>query len=244
MRVPILSDIHSNLVALEAVLADAREQGAGSPPWVLGDIVGYGPDPDEVIEALKASNAVAVAGNHDLAAIGDMPLSDFNAMAAAAAVWTAGVLKPGSKDYLRALSLKLEKERVYTLVHGSPRNPAWEYLTQMSGLIENLAHFETPGCLYGHTHVPVLVLFDGAEPELVTHDPGKRHRCDAERFYLNPGSVGQPRDGDRRASYALLDLESREVEFRRVEYGVEVTQQRMKQARLPQALINRLSLGR
>jgi len=244
MRVAILSDIHANLAALEAVLADARLQGVDSPPWVLGDIVGYGPDPDEVIEALRASDALAVAGNHDLAAVGALPLAEFNALAAAAAAWTAGVLKPDSQKYLQALPLKIEKAATCTLVHGSPRNPEWEYLTHIDGLVENLAHFDTPGCLYGHTHVPVLVLFDGAEPRVIEYKPGTPLRCDADRFYLNPGSVGQPRDGDRRASYALLDLQAREVEFRRVDYKVEITQQRMKMPRLPQPLVHRLALGR
>lgn len=244
MLVPLLSDIHANLPALEAVLADARQQGASAPPWVLGDVVGYGPDPDAVIELLKSLDASVVAGNHDLAAIGNIPLSDFNALAAAAAVWTANVITPASREYLGALPLRVQKEDIYTLVHGSPRDPAWEYLTHLEGLIENLAHFDTPGCAYGHTHVPVLVLFNGNEPVAVEHEPGAPRQHGTGRFYLNPGSVGQPRDGDWRASYALLDVAKGAVEFRRVEYRVESTQQKMKKARLPEPLINRLSVGR
>jgi diadenosine tetraphosphatase ApaH/serine/threonine PP2A family protein phosphatase len=239
----VLSDVHANLAALDAVVADAVSAGSDAPPWVLGDIVGYGPDPVEVIDRLRGLGAKAIAGNHDLAAAGLIPIDDFNPLAAAAIRWTAGIIDADSRDYLASLPVRLE-EGHFTLVHGSPRDPVWEYLTSAEALADSLAHFSTRVCLFGHTHVPIVIEAVGGDLSAKELAPGKELRLDAERMYVNPGSVGQPRDGDARASYAIVDPEVPSIEFHRVAYDVSATQARMRQARLPGPLVTRLAFGR
>ena len=240
MRFGIVADIHANLAAFKAVLAD---MGSVDGLWCLGDLAGYGPDPNECIELLRQHNHLCVAGNHDLAAIGRLDTRDFNPDAAAAIEWTSRELTERSRLYLAGLPERLIVEP-FTLVHGSPRFPIWEYITHEGQAASNFEHFQTLACLVGHTHVPALYLLDGSGWVLGTV-PGERDRfqVDQQRAIANPGGVGQPRDGDPRAAYAIYDTETRTVEWRRVSYPIEVTQLRMRGLGLPRRLIERLSYG-
>ncbi len=242
MRYAIIGDIHSNLAAFEAVLLDADGKGGFDKIWCLGDVVGYGPDPHECIERLRQFEHICVAGNHDWAAIGKMDTADFNPVAALACKWTAQQLTAENIDYLQDLPLRICQED-FTLVHGSPREPIWEYLLSIEGAQENFAHFETAYCLVGHSHVPLI--FELVEnkavykmfPEGVDLELGKI------RMIINPGGVGQPRDGDPRASYALYDTEARTIHHYRVEYDIQATQKKMEERGLPTPLVLRLSVG-
>jgi predicted phosphodiesterase len=242
MRTLIISDIHSNLVALEAVLEAAGEQGFDKV-WCLGDIVGYGPAPNECTAEVRDLRALSIAGNHDWGALGKIPLEDFNPDAMAASLWTRENLTQENMCYLAGQpELRLEGE--FTLVHGSPRFPIWEYIQLPSIATANFAHFDTPYCLVGHTHVPVVFrATDRLRVEMFFAQLDVPLDLGEERLIVNPGSVGQPRDGDSRASYAILDEESRVIEFHRVAYFIADTQAKMKEAGLPQRLADRLVFG-
>ena len=241
MRYGIVADIHANLAAFEAVLAD---MGQVECIWCLGDLVGYGPDPNECIELLRLRNHKCVIGNHDMAAIGRMDTSDFNAAAAQAAEWTANNLTERSRTFLASLPEKVIAEP-FTLVHGSPRSPAWEYIFDEGRAAANFDQFDTQACLVGHTHVPALFVQDTARNLVVGSMPGPGSivTVHQNRIIANPGGVGQPRDGDPRAAYAIYDSDRGILEWRRVEYPIQVTQDRMRAARLPERLIERLSYG-
>ena len=242
MRYLVLSDIHANLAALEAVLEDAPDF---DEVWCLGDLVGYGPKPNECIERVRGLPHTSLAGNHDWAALGKLDLSSFNTIARTANEWTQRQLTSSSRGYLNGLSPSLQQGG-FAMAHASPREPIWEYIMDTHTARENFEHFQTPYCLVGHTHVPVLFELDE-----------DRGRCEAllpplpepvnlgsHRAIINPGSVGQPRDGDPRASYALLDTDEMTWSFHRVAYPIEVTQERMEAAGLPRRLIDRLEMGR
>ena len=244
MRIAVLSDIHANLPALEAVVSDL-------PPvdqvWVLGDTVGYGPQPNEVIATLQAMGARTVLGNHDGAAIGTVDANQFNPDAKRAIEWTAEVIDPNARAYIAALP-EVRRDGDLTAVHGSPRDPIWEYITSPGIAAANFAHFETRLCLFGHTHVPVVYRVADDAIESAHGLPGDRIEIGATRTMLNPGSVGQPRDGLPDAAYAILEtspgsLEDT-VEFRRVRYDIDRTQRLMRDAGLPPRLAERLSFGR
>ncbi len=240
MRCLVFSDIHGNLDALEAVLTDA---GHVDQIWSLGDVVGYGPQPNECIARLRETTHIAVAGNHDWAAVGKLETTAFNQDALRACLWTRNVLSPSSSDYILALPETVVEDD-YTLAHGSPRYPIWEYITDTSVAAASLAHFATPYCLVGHTHVPRVFHCKDLGPCAQLDLPlGEVMRLGRERTFINPGGVGQPRDGDPRASYLLLDSAENTVELRRVEYDVEHTQSLMRSARLPERLIWRLAQG-
>jgi len=243
MRYAILADIHSNLAAFEAVLADAEGRGGFDKIWCLGDVVGYGPDPHECIERLRKFEPVCVAGNHDWAAIGKMDTSEFNPVAALAAHWTAEQLTDEDRDYLLSLPLTFN-EGDFTLAHGSPREPIWEYLLSTEAAQDNFAYFETAYCLVGHSHVPLV--FELADDIAVYKElkEGADLKLGKERMIINPGGVGQPRDGDPRASYAIYDANAQSVCCYRVEYDIPATQKKMAEHGLPKLLILRLSLGR
>jgi|YelNatPaOPRAMG01_1025707.scaffolds.fasta_scaffold04889_8 predicted phosphodiesterase len=246
MRYLIISDIHSNLEALEAVLKDA--EGRYEAVLCLGDIVGYGPSPNECIERVRGLPSLScVAGNHDWAAISKIGIEDFNPDARAATIWTQKTLTPVSSAYLHSLPEKIVLEEKITIAHGSPRYPIWEYILSTLTALENFRHFETPWCLVGHSHVPVIFAFRESKPnfcDAFIPPENEPFFLDPDfRFIINPGSVGQPRDGDPRASYALLDSEKGVVELRRVAYPVEKTQAMMEKVGLPPRLIARLSFG-
>jgi predicted phosphodiesterase len=239
MRIAVLSDIHGNLPALEAVLAALRPYDA---IWQLGDVVGYGPQPNEVVALLASEKAVGVRGNHDSAAVGELDTDAFNDDARTAIEWTMGELKDTTRDWLTALERRKELEG-FTLVHGSPRDPTWEYVYAVSVARANMNRFTTANCLVGHTHVPLVYRQAGSKTEPWLPRDGSELVFDERRALINPGSVGQPRDGDRRASGMLLDTEQMRATWHRVEYPVDAVQQLMEKAGLPKRLVARLSHG-
>ena len=243
MRLAVLSDIHSNLVALDAVLDDLARAPAVDEVWACGDIVGYGPQPNEVIGRLKERNARAVMGNHDGAAVGLVEVAWFNDAAAVAIEWTAEVLTAESREYLAALPQR-RVEGSLTSVHGSPRDPIWEYVTSAAVAAASMGAFETRICLFGHTHFPMVYAQDDDGMRETIGTPGPATALPGGRLMLNPGSVGQPRDGDPASAYLLVDLDAQTLEFRRVPYDIERTQALMREARLPTWLAERLSHGR
>ena len=245
MRALIVSDIHSNLEAFQSVVADAEDRGGFDAIWCVGDIVGYGPDPGACLDLLRSYSHAAIAGNHDLAAIGAIGVETFNPHAAAAARWTGAQLTDEHRAYLRDLPLTLECE-AFTLVHGSPLNPVWEYFLPQTmrpaALLASFQRFPTPYCLVGHSHIPLVCR--EADLTFRLFPEGEMLGLTSERLVLNPGSVGQPRDGDPRPSYALYDSATGTVGRFRASYAIEVTQEKMRNAGLPEYLAARLSHGR
>ncbi|OGO03505.1 MAG: hypothetical protein A2Y72_04685 [Chloroflexi bacterium RBG_13_53_26] len=242
MRCAILADIHGNLAAFQAVLEDLHRRGAVDELWCLGDVVGYGPHPGECIRLLRQHAHLCVAGNHDWAAVGNIDTSYFNPEAAAACQWTAEHLTPDDIDYLRDLPLTL-RQGDFTLVHGSPREPIWEYILSTWSAQENFACFDTRFCLIGHSHAPLFFELDQGGLCQSRQLPGDLSLKEEKRLIINCGSVGQPRDGDPRASYAILDTEESIIYHYRIDYDISLTQQGMREAGLPPRLIDRLSLG-
>jgi diadenosine tetraphosphatase ApaH/serine/threonine PP2A family protein phosphatase len=239
LRVAVVSDIHSNLTAFRAVAADFGEV---DEVWCVGDLVGYGPDPNECVALLREYPHVCVAGNHDWAALGKLETQYFNAAAAAAAAWTAERLSEETRDYLLGLPTELDRED-WRIVHGSPRDPIWEYVLETSQGEELFSLFPGRGCLLGHTHIPLIFVETPDGVEYLDPEYGEPLELEASRVIVNPGGVGQPRDGDPRASYVLLDTTAGEIGFRRVEYDVGDVQARMREAGLPRPLWQRLSYG-
>jgi diadenosine tetraphosphatase ApaH/serine/threonine PP2A family protein phosphatase len=244
MRVAIVADIHANLAAFQAV---AATWGKVDEVWCLGDIVGYGPDPNECVSMLRSLPHVCLPGNHDWAALGRIDTSDFNPAARAAADWTARALSSETRAYLESLPETLKQGR-FTLVHGAPRSPVWEYLLDAAAARENFELFQTDYCLIGHSHIPLMFATrqDGRIDARLLGPEGPFPLAGARRF-LNPGSVGQPRDGDPRASYAIVEIgDDGEATFEllRVPYSIDETQARMRAVGLPDSLVQRLAFGR
>lgn len=243
MRYAILSDIHSNLAAFQAVLADIESRGGAEEIWCLGDITGYGPDPGECIRLLRQHRHLCVAGNHDLAAIDKIDTSVFNPEAVKACRWTAEQLSSEDIEYLGGLPLTLNQED-FTLAHASPREPVWEYILSARTAKANFPYFNTTFCFVGHTHIPGVFDLDGKGICLSHALPAELSlKQEKKRLIMNCGGVGQPRDGDPRASYAILDNVQGILYHYRVEYDIPATQQKMIEAGLPSRLINRLSHG-
>jgi predicted phosphodiesterase len=254
MLIAVLSDIHSNLRALDAVLGSI---GTVDAVWQLGDVVGYGPEPDAVVERLREIGAVGVKGNHDAAVCGAISMEDFNDAAREAAVWTRSRIAGATVSYLDDLPERLTPEAEaaqgsapaarptdFTLVHGSPREPIWEYLTEPLAARENLAYFDTRYCLVGHTHRQLVIRERRGHMQALVPEPDSRLELGEHRAFLNPGSVGQPRDGDPRAGYLVLDTDAGLATWQRVAYDVAATQADMLAAGLPTYLARRLSSGR
>lgn len=242
MRVLVLSDIHANIVALDSVLASAESY---DEVWCLGDVVGYGPAPNECIERLKDLETKCVAGNHDGAVLGKLDVREFNPDARRAIQWTQTVLKPENRDWLERIpDGKYFPENDIVLVHASPRHPIWEYILSTATAAENMPYFEASICLFGHTHVPAA--YRQAESKKLTTaldmNEGKPLVL-AKKMLVNPGSVGQPRDNDPRAAFAVSDLDARIFTYLRVEYDIRATQKAMADADLPRRLIERLAYG-
>lgn len=240
MRVAVVSDIHSNLTAFRAVAADFGEV---DEVWCLGDLVGYGPDPNECVELLRKYPHVCVAGNHDWAALGKLTTDVFNVVAASAAAWTAVQLTDETRAYLAELPTEIDREG-WRIVHGSPRDPIWEYVLEESQAADLFALFDGQGCLIGHSHIPMIFVETADGVEFLGPEYGEPLVLETSRVIVNPGGVGQPRDDDPRASYALLDTTEGILEFRRVEYDIADVQARMQEAGLPTPLWKRLSYGR
>jgi diadenosine tetraphosphatase ApaH/serine/threonine PP2A family protein phosphatase len=241
MRTLIISDIHANLVALEAVLADASPFDVA---WCLGDLVGYGPNPNECVERIaQLPNLQCVLGNHDAAAVGRIEVDAFNPEARKTVLWAQDKLTSANKEYLKSLPERVNLEHI-TLVHGSPFRPIWEYLLDTRTATISFEFFDTPYCFVGHTHLPVLYHLpdDRQTAQLIVPEHVSQMTL-APRAILNPGSVGQPRDRDPRAAYAILDLTDYTWEWHRVEYDIQSVQERMRIANLPERHITRLSAG-
>lgn len=239
MRIAVLSDIHSNIVALDAVLA---HMGTADAIWHLGDVVGYGPEPDAVVERLAAVGAVGVRGNHDAAAAGGPEIEFFNPDARLAMEWTIARISPSTRALLAALPERLTLDDA-SLVHGSLRDPTWEYITSKSAARASIDVMTTPIGLHGHTHVPMAWVSTG---NLVRGAPARtddRFSYAVGRSLLNPGSVGQPRDGDRRSSYLVLDTDAQTATWHRVDYDIEAVIASMRAADLPIRLAERLRHG-
>lgn len=243
MRIAIVSDIHSNFVALETVLAAL---GTCDQLWNLGDTIGYGPRPNQCMASVRQNATVFIAGNHDLACIDKVDLSDFNADARVANIWNGKQLDDEHRAALESLPPAQEIDERFVVAHGSPREPVWEYLLGVQQARENFELFGQQVCLIGHSHVPLVFRLrpDGrCEGPILPAAGDTVELEDGMRYFINPGSVGQPRNQDPRAAYAVLDPDASTVRFMRVEYDIAKTQRQMREAQLPTALVRRLEYG-
>jgi predicted phosphodiesterase len=241
MRVAVISDIHANLRALEAVLVDVDGESPDAV-WCLGDLVGYGPRPNECCAVVEERADICLVGNHDLACLGRVDISLFNFDAAAAAQWTQQRLTRESRTLLEGLAPSAATEQAQ-LFHASARDPVWEYILNDEAALATFLLTTAPLVLVGHSHVALALAFDSQVVSGGLAPAGSELQLDGARTLLNPGSVGQPRDGDPRAAWLLLDFERMVGSFRRVEYPIEETQAQMREAGLPEALATRLSAG-
>jgi diadenosine tetraphosphatase ApaH/serine/threonine PP2A family protein phosphatase len=241
MRAAVISDVHSNLAALDAVLA-AIDEDAPDELWCLGDLVGYGPRPNECTRLVQERAKVCLCGNHDLAVRGTLDLWEFSGDAGTAARWTRSVLTDDVLAFLNSLEPAGKADGV-ALFHGSARDPVWEYVLSGEAALTTLLLTEEPLVLVGHSHVALEIRLEQDRLDGGLAAAGTELPLEGSRCLLNPGSVGQPRDGDPRAAYLLLDLAARNASFRRVDYDIERTQAEMEAAGLPAALAERLAVG-
>ncbi|MBN1893472.1 metallophosphoesterase family protein [bacterium] len=241
MRIGVFSDVHGNLEALNEVL-DALKEESVDRFICIGDVVGYGPDPNACVEKVREISDAVVAGNHDFAAAGRISTADFNENAAQAILWTQANLNPDSAHFLHELPMVFEYGDI-TAVHATPESPAeWHYILSENDAKRSLAASPTLICLVGHTHVPCIFVKD-PEGGISLKEDHQVHFRSGEKYLINAGSVGQPRNGDTRAAYGVLDTEEGEFHFGFREYPVEKVQQKMARAGLPLWLIERLALG-
>jgi predicted phosphodiesterase len=247
MRILVLSDLHSNATALEAVLDAAKDRWDLSV--CLGDVVGYGPDPNEVTARLRAMGTQTIRGNHDKAVTGLMATDDFNPVAKSAVDWTRAQLKPEHLEWLSALPHGPLATDGVVLVHGALQDED-EYVFTPAQALDGLLDSTAPVTFFGHTHHQGGFSYRDSQLEVLQIRPRNSESFAAlrvetpRRYLLNPGSIGQPRDGDPRAAFAIADLEHEVIEFWRVAYDVSLVQDRMRAARLPEPLVQRLSVGR
>ncbi len=240
--VAILSDVHSNLEALESVLGDIKKKGIERILF-LGDAVGYGSNPNSCIELLKEECEVMLAGNHDRAAAGMTNIEYFNELARTAILWTRDMLKDEHKRFLASLPVSMRynngRENIF-LVHSTPREPeSWHYLLTLRDAEVNFNYFNERICFLGHSHVPFVIQRKPSGEMFVYKDEAELKQD--SRYIINAGSVGQPRDRDPRACYAILNKDF--VKFIRLDYNIEKTQKKMEEAGLPEPLIERLKYG-
>ena len=248
MKIAVISDVHANLAALQAVLADIDAVAPDAAIWHTGDIVGYNAEPNEVVALLRKRGAVGVMGNHDAAVLGELEVKWFNPEAAAAVRWTATHLTPESASWLHALP-KISEMGAATLVHASLLKPLEEYVINAEGARENLLALSTPVLFHGHTHIPAYWALRGNQSASVVIDGHAQPLLSPS--LINVGSVGQPRDGDVRASWVLWDRSDDgsaigalgTVQWRRVAYDVARTQAVVRAAGLPEFLAERLAAG-
>lgn len=241
MRNLVISDIHANLKALETVLESAGEFDA---VWCLGDIVGYGPDPNDCIEVVKTlPNLACVLGNHDVAILGQMDVRLFNEEARSTINWQLSQLTPENFAFLKTLPDRVSVSDCL-LVHGSPRQPVWEYILDPYVARMNFELFSEDYCFVGHSHQPLISHLDPKSGKMswTSHVNEKVYQL-SPKTILNPGSVGQPRDNDPRASYGIFDDESHEWQLFRIDYPIEITQQRIIDYKLPSKNAQRLAGG-
>ncbi|MEX2107800.1 MAG: metallophosphoesterase family protein [Solirubrobacterales bacterium] len=245
MRVAVISDVHANLPALEAVLA-AIDESKVDEAWCLGDVIGYGAEPDACTELVRERCAVCLVGNHDLAVLGALETSAFSEAAAEAVVWTRENIAEGTLDFLRELSPTAQRDGI-GLFHASPRDPVWEYVLSGEQANACLDVQEERIALIGHSHVALFFsrLVDGARDQMrgAQANDGALLNLDSGSWLVNPGSVGQPRDGDPRAAWLELDTDEAAAHFHRVPYDIERTAQSIVDAGLPQRLADRLHTG-
>ena len=240
MRVAVISDIHANLHALEAVLGEIdREQPDAL--WCLGDLVGYGARPNECCRLVQERADLCLVGNHDLVALGTLGIEDFNPEAAEAARWTANALDEESRSFLASLPPSAAPEHAQ-LFHASARDPIWEYVLTDEAATASLLLTTAPVVLVGHSHIALAVMLGDRLVEGGLAPGGTTKKLEG-RWLLNPGSVGQPRDGDPNAAWLLLDFEARFASFRRVAYPILETQSELREAGLPETLASRLAVG-
>jgi diadenosine tetraphosphatase ApaH/serine/threonine PP2A family protein phosphatase len=240
MRIAVISDVHANEQALDAVLEQV-DAWAPDAVWCLGDIVGYGPSPNRCCELVSARADVCLIGNHDLVALGTLDVEDFNEEAAAAALWTRGELDDRWRSFLSGLETSASTDGAQ-LFHASARDPVWEYVLTAEAAYFSLLATEAPLVLVGHSHVALAIGLDDTELH------GGLAPADTEiqlekRWLLNPGSVGQPRDGDPRAAWLELDTDEKLARFHRVAYPIERTQAEIRERGLPETLAARLAHG-
>ena len=245
MRLGIVSDIHSNHPALEAVLAACDERGVDAV-WCLGDVVGYGAHPDECAAEVSRRCELSLVGNHDLAVLGELEVSAFSPAAAAAVEWTRANSAPATIEYLRGLE-PADESREVGLYHASPRDPVWEYVLYMDQAADCIRVQSGRVSLIGHSHVALFFHApDGGDPDSLrgSHaEAGTRLELGSGRWLLNPGSVGQPRDGDPRAAWLELDTDAWTATYHRVEYDVDGAAEAIENAGLPPQLARRLYVG-
>ncbi|MFL5734882.1 MAG: metallophosphoesterase family protein [Chloroflexia bacterium] len=262
LRIGVISDMHGNFVALRTVLED---MGSVDALWCLGDFVGYGPQPNECIETVSQFPHLGIPGNHDWGMLGRLNLEEFNHDARVVIEWTRKVITPANLEFLESLPIAVTPEEPsVTMVHASPRDPMWEYLLDLFDAAECFPLFSTRYLFVGHTHVPLIFrdsrgIVKAAIPEesekmrLNVRIMGAKEdpQAGGARMIINPGSVGQPRDGDPRAAYMVLDLPDEPpsgpwnatLSFRRIRYPIEETQAIMKDLKFPPRLISRLEVG-
>ena len=240
MKFAIFGDIHANQEALQAVLWDAQEQGCASYVC-LGDIVGYGANPIECLEAIQQLGCPVVRGNHDEGAASESNLEELNPLAQAALLWTRSQLSPEHRKWLADLKL-VRQVRDFTIVHATLDSPgSWGYVTNRFDAMASFSYQFTQVCFYGHTHVPRI--FEKEDSVRA----GRGHDVQLQRgvkYFINVGSVGQPRDGDWRAAYAIFDAQEQTITIRRLDYDVETAMAKIREAGLPSLLADRLLLGK
>jgi predicted phosphodiesterase len=241
MRVAVISDIHANYHALEAVLAEVIAEQPDEV-WCLGDVVGYGPEPNRCCSLVAQHATLCLAGNHDLAVLGDLSVADFNGDAAAAVRWTQSVLAEDARSFLTPLVPAAERQGA-ALFHGSPIDPVWDYVLSEDGARASMETVDARLVMVGHSHVALRISYDdGALAGGLAHG-GDELDLATPRWLLNPGSVGQPRGGDPRAAWLTVDFDAGRARFRRTAYPIELTQREIRAAGLPDGLATRLSLG-
>jgi len=240
-RVAVISDVHANWHALEAVLAEI-EREEPDELWCLGDLVGYGPRPNPCCAAVERRASICLAGNHDLGVLGTIDLTEFAGDAVEAARWTRSVLAEGSRQFLGSREPEGRCDGV-ELFHASPRDPVWEYVLSAEAAVAAFELTRSQVVLVGHSHVPLAISLNDHVLDGGLAAGGTETTLGSSRWLLNPGSVGQPRDGDPRAAWLLLDLGAGRAEHRRVEYEVASTQNEIRERGLPDALAQRLAHG-
>jgi diadenosine tetraphosphatase ApaH/serine/threonine PP2A family protein phosphatase len=242
MRIALLSDVHGNLPAFQAVVADVDSAGV-EEVWCLGDLVGYGAEPDACVELARERCDLCLAGNHDLVVTGAIDIGDFSSSAAAAAQWTRDIIGAEALEFLRGLSPQLDGREI-GLYHASPRDPVWEYVLSSWQADECMDLMDQRVAAIGHSHVALFFHRTGeGQVEGAPAEAGLERDLSDGEWLINPGGVGQPRDGDPRAAWLLLDTESWSAEWRRVEYPIDRAASAIEEAGLPTVLAQRLYTG-
>lgn len=242
MRYAIFSDVHSNLEAFQSVLQEIEKKYIGRQLF-LGDIIGYGANPNESVNILKGVADIIVAGNHDFAAVDMTDINYFNPYAREAVLWTKNILMPEYRDFIKTLKINTVVDNM-TLAHSSPKEPEkWHYILNILDAMDNLKYFDTTLCFIGHSHIPFVIEKSAGGKINILKDKIISIK-DTSKYIINAGSVGQPRDGNPDASFAIYDSANATVEFMRVPYDILSCQEKMKREGLPDYLINRLTYGR